>query len=435
MLEGVMPSWRVIGELIFVGMMGLPIIKTIEDLKKSKGVNAIFIDFFETVGLYSTKKDGEKIFPEFKGVEVNEGAEKAKIYRYTIPKGKDIGDFEKHKKALEHQLCAQCRMWAEDNLIAIEVWAEKLPREVDFNASYIKKQLSGKQFATSIGFSRKGFIINEHTKSTPHMQVSGSTDSGKSGFIRQLLISVISWYTDKQVQICLIDLKGGVELGWFRMAPHVKAIKSQKTGRLINGVVTTKTEVLELFKVLNEEMDRRTDIIRKAGVENIHNLGSLQAEMPYMLIVVDEFAEIQDKAIIEQLSRLLRMARACGMYLILSMQRPEAKILPGELKSNLAVSVAFRAKTKIDSRIALDNQEAARIPPIPGRGIYQVNDNIDIQVPFITVDEAKKILKQRRRELGYEEYQNNSSFINNQKIKKDSVQQVKKQEYEQVKMF
>ena len=200
-------------------------------------------------------------------------------------------------------------------------------------------------------------LVADLTK-MPHLLIAGATGSGKSVCINTIIMSLILRTTPDDLRLILIDPKR-VELAGYNDLPH-----------LIGQVVTDADTALETMYWAVKEMERRYELLQEARVRDIigYNEKSAQEEalekLPYIVIVVDEFADLimtSGKDIELPITRLAQMARAVGMHLILATQRPSIKVITGIIKANFPARIAFRVSSRVDSRVILDMMGAERL--------------------------------------------------------------------------
>jgi len=224
-----------------------------------------------------------------------------------------------------------------------------------------------KDFVLCIG---KGLLeyVKINLNKYPHALIAGVTGSGKSVILREMLWQCIK----KGARIYMIDFKGGVEFG----------IEYEEFGE----VVTERQHALELMKELTKEMKMRLDVFRKCGVKNIEEYNQLYPEKPLCRIVLacDEVSEMLDKTglqkkdqaifyeIEKEMSSLARLARAPGINMLLATQRPDAKVIPGQIKNNLPIRISGRMVDKHASEIILGNSKASQLGDTLGRFMYTV---------------------------------------------------------------
>jgi len=200
-------------------------------------------------------------------------------------------------------------------------------------------------------------IITDLTK-MPHLLIAGATGSGKSVCINTILMSLIMRTTPDDLRLILIDPKR-VELASYADLPH-----------LIGNVVTDPDTALETMYWAVKEMERRYELLQEAKVREIIGYNEKSAgdpemqKLPYLVIVVDEFADLimtSGKDIESPITRLAQMARAVGIHLILATQRPSIKVITGIIKANFPARIAFQVTSRVDSRVILDVIGAERL--------------------------------------------------------------------------
>lgn len=201
----------------------------------------------------------------------------------------------------------------------------------------------------------------------PHLLIAGATGSGKSVCINTIIMSLLLRTTPDEVRMIMIDPKR-VELAGYGNIPH-----------LWTDVVTDPEEALETFKWAVEEMERRYSQLQELKVREreSYNLkveklnsklksgeeGQYQ-KMPFIVIIVDEFADLimtAGKEIELPITRLAQMARAVGMHIILATQRPSIKVITGIIKANFPARIAFQVSSRVDSRVILDEMGAEKL--------------------------------------------------------------------------
>ena len=224
---------------------------------------------------------------------------------------------------------------------------------------------------------------------TPHLLVAGTTGAGKSVFINTLLISLIIKFSPKKLRLIMLDPKQ-LELALYQRLPH-----------LVMPVVTDPQIASIALMWAIEEMERRYTLLKDFGVNNIDGFNkkvktagpeltckiskyypdseTLDFELPFIVIVVDEFADLMlsksGKAIEVAISKMSAKARASGIHIVLSTQRPSTDIITGVIKANFPTRVAFRVFTNIDSRVILDGMGAEKLL---GKGDMLFKQGIDI---------------------------------------------------------
>lgn len=181
----------------------------------------------------------------------------------------------------------------------------------------------------------------------PHLLIAGSTGSGKSVCINSIITSIIYHSSPKDVKLMLIDPKV-VELSVYNGIPHLRT-----------EVVTDMKKAQGTLNWAVREMEARYQLFAGARVRNIEGYNQINSEkkLPYILVIVDEFADLMNVAAKEVevlIQRLTQKARAAGIHLILATQRPSADVITGVIKSNIPSRIAFMVESNLNSRIILD---------------------------------------------------------------------------------
>ena len=203
----------------------------------------------------------------------------------------------------------------------------------------------------------------------------------------------------ERLRLGFIDLKGGMELNLFARLPH-----------RLGPVLREWQECGSLLEELNADLDRRQAAFDAAGVVSLREWNGRypEAGLPYLVLVVDEAAELtavesgdraeraSRQAQLALLTRLCRLGRAAGIHVITATQRPDAEAVPGQLKANLPATMAFRVRDSVNSRVLLGdgNPQAASLPAIAGRGIWQAEVQVEVQTPWLSREEAVRLLFQ-----------------------------------------
>jgi DNA segregation ATPase FtsK/SpoIIIE, S-DNA-T family len=184
----------------------------------------------------------------------------------------------------------------------------------------------------------------------PHLLVAGTTGSGKSVMLNGLLTSLLLTTDPRQVKMVLVDPKR-VELSQFVRIPH-----------LITPIVTDVKKAANALSWAVSEMERRYEVLERSGVRSLEGFNDRGAEhMPYVVIVIDELADLMMTAaakVEDAVIRLAQKARAVGIHLVVATQRPSVDVITGMIKANVPSRVAFAVSSQIDSRVILDTPGA-----------------------------------------------------------------------------
>lgn len=193
----------------------------------------------------------------------------------------------------------------------------------------------------------------------PHGLIAGATGSGKSVFINSILVSLLYKATPAQVKLLLIDPKA-VELAPYHEIPH-----------LLSPVISDPAAAAAALKWAVEEMEERYQRLAAGGARNIEAFnakaekhGDFGLKMPYIVIIIDELADLMMAAsseVQDYIARITQKARAAGIHLIIATQRPSVDVITGTIKNNIPTRVAFMVSSQVDSRTILDCSGAERL--------------------------------------------------------------------------
>lgn len=292
--------------------------------------------------------------------------------------------------------------------IGIEV--PRNPRDLIYLDEVLKAQAfkdSSYRLPIAMGKDAYGDAAIIDLASTPHFLVAGTTGAGKSVFINTLLVSLIIKLSPKKLRLIMIDPKQ-LELALYQTLPH-----------LIMPVVTDSQIASIALMWAIDEMERRYSVLKDFGVKNIEgfnkkvktaghellckinkyyeDVDAMDFEMPYIVIVVDEFADLvlskSGKAIENSISRLAAKARASGIHIVLATQRPSTDVITGVIKANFPTRVSFRVTTNMDSRVVLDTMGAEKLL---GRGDMLFKQGIEMlrmHSAYVDEDEIENLVK------------------------------------------
>jgi S-DNA-T family DNA segregation ATPase FtsK/SpoIIIE len=206
----------------------------------------------------------------------------------------------------------------------------------------------------------------------PHLLIGGATNSGKSIGLESIIMSLLMRNTPKDVRFVMIDPKR-VELTLFDDVPH-----------LLCPVVRDVKEAPGVLRAVWREMDRRYDLFAQEGVRNIdtwNKKASFQDRLCYIVVVIDELADLMIQAAAEvetSICRIAQLARATGIHLVIATQRPSVDVITGTIKANIASRIAYTVSSQVDSRTILDQAGAERLI---GRG----------DMLFLPIDASKPV--------------------------------------------
>lgn len=221
----------------------------------------------------------------------------------------------------------------------------------------------------ALGKNVSGHGISASLSEMPHLLIAGATGSGKSVCLNALICTLLFTHTPDQIRFLMIDPKM-VELTSFNGIPH-----------LIAPVVTDFEQVVGALAWVTREMERRYKLFASAGARSIggynRKVGAKGEQLPYIVVVIDELADLMIMApdeVERHICRIAQMARATGIHLVIATQRPSVDVVTGLIKANFPTRIAFAVTSQIDSRVILDTPGAERLL---GRGdmLYMASDS------------------------------------------------------------
>ena len=262
-----------------------------------------------------------------------------------------------------------------------------------------RKEMSGMKLPVSLGKDIMGNNIITDLSKMPHLLVAGSTGSGKSVCVNSMIASLLICKRPDEVRIVLVDPKK-VELSNYNGVPH-----------LYYPVVTDPKMASVALQNMVKEMEKRYQMFADNKVKNITGYNEMMAKemkknpedkslqlMPYILIIIDELADLMlvaRKEVEDSIMRITQMARAAGIHLIVATQRPSTDVITGVVKANIPSRIAFAVASQVDSRTILDGSGAEKLL---GKGdmLFKPmgeNNALRIQGNFISDGEIEKVIR------------------------------------------
>ncbi len=263
-----------------------------------------------------------------------------------------------------------------------------------------KKTEKDKPLIVSLGRNVAGKAVFSSIAKMPHLLVAGATGSGKSVCVHSLLMSLLYRHSPLDLQLLLVDPKR-VEMNIYNDLPH-----------LLTPVVTEAKKAIMALKWATKEMERRYEVLLAAGTRDIHSYRKKKPNdnMPFIVIVIDELADIMSlypRELEASIVRLAQMSRAVGIHLVVSTQRPSVDVITGLIKANIPTRIAFQVASQIDSRTILDMAGAEKLL---GNGdmLYLSTDSAKprrIQGSFVSEEEVQRVVDYLKNE--YEDFDSN----------------------------
>lgn len=217
-------------------------------------------------------------------------------------------------------------------------------------------QNTAMQLPLAIGRTVTNKLFMGDLAEMPHLLVAGATGQGKSVGLNVMLMSLLNKKTPDELQLVLIDPKM-VELSLYSKI---------ESSYLASPVITEPDEAEQKLEDICDLMDERYKLLSSVGVRNIqeYNAISIVEKLPYLVVVIDEYGDLvmtSGKQIERYICRIAQKARAVGIHMIISTQRPSATIVTGNIKANFPTRIAFRTTTGTDSRVILDQAGAEKL--------------------------------------------------------------------------
>ena len=279
-------------------------------------------------------------------------------------------------------------------------FANDKPQAVSFYeimASKVMKQAEDKKLMVPLGKSIMGDIGVCEINKMPHMLIAGTTGSGKSVCVNGIICSILMRAKPDEVKLAMVDPKV-VELSVYNGIPH-----------LMCPVVSDPKKAAILLAKMVAEMERRYQQFSETGTKKIEGYNEYiekwnkahpdakKNKMPFIVIIIDELADLMmvaAKEVEDSILRITQKARAAGIHLIVATQRPSTEVITGLIKANIPSRIAFAVGSGIDSRTILDQTGAEKLL---GKGDMfflpiGMNSPIRVQGSFITDDEIKRII-------------------------------------------
>ncbi len=260
----------------------------------------------------------------------------------------------------------------------------------------VKENKPSNKLLISLGRDVTGQAMLAELNKMPHLLVAGSTGSGKSVCINGIIISLLMRAAPHEVRMMLIDPKM-VELTVYNGIPH-----------LLAPVVTDPRKAAQALQKIVSEMERRYDLFSHTGTRNIEGYNDYidgqngenveqQPKLPYIVVIVDELADLMMVAsseVEDAITRLAQMARAAGIHLIIATQRPSVDVITGIIKANIPSRIAFAVSSSVDSRTILDMGGAEKLL---GRGdmLYlpaSASKPVRVQGAFVSDKEVEAVV-------------------------------------------
>ncbi|MCU5571593.1 FtsK/SpoIIIE domain-containing protein [Bacillus cereus] len=361
--------------------------RIIKDWMYKRNLKHRLIEVFEKGGMYIEHQTrGGKILIYPKIHDINYSNERTR-YVFTIPNGLDPLQIEKKWFCFQQIFGPNVEVEGNIKKFVLNVFHTNAGMQ-PYRYSYKMWEPLLKKYRLPIVVGRDQFgsmiVYDMVDSNTPHLLIAGETGSGKSSMVRVVLSTLIQSMSSDKLHLYLGDLKNS-EFHFLRRVQHVKQVCMEEI----------EMEIM-LQKVWNEIRERRK-IMEEYELDHIDEYNKLNPgnQKPYILLAIDEMAMLQDeKASMTIIEKISAVGRSLGVYLMLSMQRPDAKVLDGKLKLNMTVRMGFKCADSINSNIV--GTPGSEHLEQSGQMILKLNGLKKVQAPYLELDKAKKIVEPHR---------------------------------------
>lgn len=319
-------------------------------------------------------------------------------YVFTIPTGMDPKELHRKSYCFKQVFGEQIKLKGETKKFILTVYFSSLPSLIRYNLNQFQERIKTMKLPIICGLNMQAEPIAYDMTLHPHLLIAGETGSGKSTQLRTILTALIETKAD-QMELYLCDLKRSE----FHLFKGKKSVKN---------VSVSPLEILPILEHIRGELRRRGDLLDQHELAHIDDLTN---PPPYIVLCIDEVALLKkERDIMDLLEEISAIGRALGVFLILSMQRPDSKLLEGALKNNLTVRMGFKCADLINARVIGTpgseklNGDGRMLLKLDG-----VNNMSEIQAPYLSIEAAKNILE------GYKSFEPKKSSAPSKNTNKD----------------
>lgn len=343
------------------------------DIISKLKVRKRLINVFWSAGLYLG--DAERpIYPKI--ISVNLSNESTTI-TFTLPNGLDPKLIAKNDYVFSQYFGKSIDIDGDYKRFTLTVYTAVIPTNLAYKYEEISPVVAPYKLGIIAGKDRNGRYVAFDLTKQPHILIAGETGSGKSTQLRSILTTLIKTKKPSELQLYLGDCKKS-EFHLFRNVEHVQCVHS------------SPRDIRHMLDKIKMELDRRSDLTEVFGVGHVAELPKAH-RVPYIVVAIDEFVMLRkDAEIMDILTEVVAIGRTLGVFAILSMQRPNAKVLDTTIRANLTVSMGFKLRDKLEARIV--NTPGAEEIENEGRFIMNSDKLYEIQAPYLSMEQARKLL-------------------------------------------
>ncbi|RSL32683.1 DNA translocase FtsK [Salibacterium salarium] len=345
-------------------------------IKKQKAKGEL-TQAFKSGGLHLTYKNKNSEYYIMPKIQAIIQKNYALVYVFSIPIGLDPKEVHKKMWVFQQQFGPRTELKQENKKFTLTIYSGESQKAFSWHFDDIAPIIAKQKLPIICGKNQNGMWQSYDMLKHPHLLIAGETGSGKSTQVRSILTTLIQTMSPDDLHLYLADMKRS-EFHLFRRIEHV------------HSVCTRTTELMAILQKLRREAEKRGDLLDEYEVMHVDDLPE---KLPYMVLCIDEVALLKkEKDMMDIVEELSAIGRALGIFLILSMQRPDAKVLDGKLKVNLTVRMGFRCADEVNSRIigtpGAEDIKASEA----GRMILKLEDLSQVQAAYLDDVDAKEEL-------------------------------------------
>ncbi|WP_226619892.1 FtsK/SpoIIIE domain-containing protein [Cytobacillus firmus] len=335
------------------------------------------IDAFKSGKIHLSYKSADHerlISPKIHAVDL---ANESTTITFTLPNGLNPELLDKNFFAFQQHFGNAIELEGEYKKFVLKIYNASMPSELIYSYKNIKDAINSYRLGVICGKNRQGEYVAFDLLKQPHILIAGETGSGKSTQLRSILTTMILSKRPDELELYLGDCKKS-EFHIFRKVEHVQCVHS------------SPRDIQKMLLHIKKELDERSNLTETFEVSHVDELPA-EHKRPYLVVCIDEFVMLRkDEKIMDILTEIAAIGRTLGVFLILSMQRPNAKVLDTTIRANLTVSMGFKLRDAMESKIV--NTPNAHKIETSGRFIMNSDKLYEIQAPYLTMDKAKKLL-------------------------------------------
>lgn len=332
---------------------------------------------FRAGSIYKVFGNGDnekKIFPKIHSIRTTDHSTE---YVFTLPTGLNPDIIKKNFFAFNQVFGKQIKLEGEIKKFVLTHYMNKTENIINYNFDEISSIIKPFRLGIIAGKDKTGQYVAFDLLKQPHILIAGETGSGKSTQLRSILTTLIKSKKPSDLELYLADCKKS-EFHIFRNVEHVKC------------VLSNPKDIQKMLIHIKKQLDERSDLTEAFEVSHIDYL-PVEHKLPFIIVCIDEFVMLRkNEMIMDILTEIVAIGRTLGVFVVLSMQRPNAKVLDTTIRANLTVSMGFKLRDSIESRI-VNTPNADKIEH-EGHFIMNSDKIYELQAPYLELEEAKKLL-------------------------------------------